>query len=93
MGIDLPLKALELLNERISKCKPDFETNTNVTKTIFKVNIDKALSPISGHRWCKTICPLIRGVRFLESWAILVLFSKMYYFYTYIWGSQSKWKT
>ena len=32
-------------------------------------------SPISGHRWWKDICPLIRGVRFLESLTILVLFS------------------
>ena len=51
------------------------------------------LSPISGHRWCKKMCPLIRGVRFFESWAILVLFSKIYYFYTYICHSQGKWKT
>ena len=31
------------------------------------------LSPISGHRWCKDICPLIRSVRFLESLTVLVL--------------------
>ena len=31
---------------------------------------------------------------FFESWWILVSFSKIYYFfYTYIWGSQCKWKT
>ena len=51
------------------------------------------LSPIIGHRWCKKIYPLIRGVRFLERWAILVLLSKIYYFYIYIWCSQGKWKT
>ena len=38
------------------------------------------LSPISGHRWCKDICPLIRGVRFLESLTILVLFSIFFFF-------------
>ena len=38
-------------------------------------------------------CPLIRGVSFFESWATLVLFSKNYYFCTYIWCSQGKWKT
>ena len=41
----------------------------------------------------KKMCPLIRGVHFFKSWWILVLFSKIYYFYTYIWGSQYKWKT
>ena len=28
----------------------------------------------------------------MENWAVSVLFSKIYYFYTYIWGSQGKWK-
>ena len=51
------------------------------------------LSLISGHRWGKKNCPLILGVRFFKSWARLALFSKIYYFYTYIWGSQGKWKT
>ena len=50
------------------------------------------LSPISWHSWCKKMCPLIRGLHFLKSWAILVLFSKNYYLYTYVWGSQGKWK-
>ena len=39
------------------------------------------------------ICQLILGVHFLESRAVLVLLLKMYYFYTYISGSQGKWKT
>ena len=39
------------------------------------------LSPISQHR----------GAHFFKSWARLVLFSKIYYFYNYIWGSQGKW--
>ena len=34
----------------------------------------------------KNICPLVRGVRFFKSWARLALFSRIYYFYTYIWG-------
>ena len=61
----------------------------------FKINLYDytVLSPISGRRWRIKNCPLIRRVRFLESWPILVLFSKMYYFYTYICGSQGKWKT
>ena len=33
-------------------------------------------------------CPLFRKLA-----KNLVLFSKIYYFYTYIWGSQGKWKT
>ena len=41
----------------------------------------------------RKICQLILGVPFLESRAILVLLLKMYYFYTYISGSQGKWKT
>ena len=41
----------------------------------------------------KKMCPLVRGVHFCKSWWILVLFSKIYYFYTYIWGSQGKWKS
>ena len=44
-------------------------------------------NPISG--WCKIICPIVRGVRFFEIWARLVLFLEIYYFYNYIWGSQS----
>ena len=48
---------------------------------------------ISGHRWYKKNCPVIRGVRFFKSWAVLVLFSKIYYFYTYTWGGQGKRKT
>ena len=51
------------------------------------------LSPISGYRWCKKICPLLRSVRFLKRWAIIALFSKICCFYIYIWGSQGKWKT
>ena len=51
------------------------------------------LSPISAHHRYKKDFPLIRSVRFFESWAILVLFSRIYYFCTYIWGSQGKWKT
>ena len=47
----------------------------------------------SRHHWCKKNVPLIRGVHFFESWAILVLFLKIRYFCTYIWGSQGKWKT
>ena len=43
------------------------------------------LSPLTKN------CPLIRGVHFLENWAMLDLFSKIYYFYTYIWGNQGKW--
>ena len=39
----------------------------------------------------KKMCPLIRDVHFFKSWWMLVLFSKMYYFY--IWGNQGKWKT
>ena len=63
---------------------------------------------IGGHSWCKKMCPLIRDIHIFKSWSILVLFSKIYYFYTYIWarnyiytfiynswiwGSQGKWKT
>ena len=42
--------------------------------------INTVLSPIRGHRWCKDICPRIRGVRFLESLTILVLFSIFFFF-------------
>ena len=31
------------------------------------------VSPISGHLWCKKFCPLIGGVRLLESLVISVL--------------------
>ena len=48
---------------------------------------------IGGHSWCEKMCPLIRGIHIFKSWWILVLFSKIYYFYTYIWGSQGKWKS
>ena len=30
-------------------------------------NQNTVVSPISGHRWCKDICLLIGGVRFLEN--------------------------
>ena len=51
------------------------------------------LSPVSGHCWCRKSCPLTRDVHFFEIWARLALFSKIYYFYTCIWGSPGKWKT
>ena len=56
-----------------------------------QLNDCTVLSPFRRYRWCKKNCPLIRGVRFLENWAMLDLFSKIYYFYAYIWGNQGKW--
>ena len=51
---------------------------------------------IDINRWTplvhKKMCPFIRGVHCFKSWWILVLFSKIYHFYTYISGSQCKWK-
>ena len=41
-------------------------------------------SPISGHRWCKKSCPLIGGVRLLESLLISVLISRIKHFSTSI---------
>ena len=72
-----------------------------VASNIYKERAEKVeisllstvLSPMSKHRCCKKNCPLITGERFLDSWVISVLFSKIYYFYTCIWGSQGNWKT
>ena len=50
-------------------------------------------SPISRHHWYKKNFAPIRGVHFFERWAILVLISKSYYFYTYICANHYKRKT
>ena len=61
-------------------------TNYNNSTPSMKIREIKntVFSPISGLRWCKSMCPLIRRAHLLESCAILVLFSKIYYFYIYI---------
>ena len=61
-----------------------FKTKTKVSgsweKTLIKVQFSLQLADTVG---AKKSFLLIRGVRFSESWARLVLFSKFCYFYTY----------
>ena len=61
-----------------------FASPIHVSRTIKEIIDNKALSPISGHRWYKNIFLLIRDVRFFKIWPILVSLSKTYYFYTNI---------
>ena len=89
--------------EKTTRMDKSQEKHTNIypyvlyTPTAIQtyINTDTytVLSPISGHRWCKDICPLIRGVRFLESLTILVLFSIFFLCDTCTRNSQGKWKT
>ena len=55
-------------------CKATAILDLNNQEKYYQLN-STVLSPICGHRWCKDISPLIRGVRFLESLTVLVLFS------------------